>query len=47
MRPHAAGLESNHLSGSYGSFECLKSILDIQCQTGKPITTPTASVAIK
>jgi hypothetical protein len=31
----------------YGSFECLKRISDIQCQTGKPITMPTASVAIK
>jgi hypothetical protein len=39
--------ESSHLSGFYGSFECLKSISDIQYQTGRPITMPTASVAIK
>jgi len=35
------------LSGFYGSIECLKNISDIQCQTGEPITMPTASVAIK
>jgi hypothetical protein len=34
MRPHAAGLESDHLSGFYGSLECLKSTSDIQYQTG-------------
>jgi hypothetical protein len=32
--PHPAILESGHLSGFYGSFECLKSISDIQYQTG-------------
>jgi hypothetical protein len=44
MRPHAAGPKSSHLSGFYGSFECLKSISDIQCPIRKPITMPTASV---
>jgi hypothetical protein len=29
-RPHAAGLEPGHLSGFYGSLECLKNISDIQ-----------------
>jgi hypothetical protein len=47
MRTHPSRLESSHFSGFYGSLECLKSISDIQCQTGKPITIATASVAIK
>jgi hypothetical protein len=47
MRAYSAILEAGQLSGFYGKLECLKSISDIQCQTGKPITMPTANVAIK
>jgi hypothetical protein len=47
MRVYSAILEAGQLSGFYGKLEFLKSISDIQCQTGKPITMPTANVAIK
>ena len=47
MPAHPAILAAGQLSGFYGKLECLKSISDIQCQTGKPITMPTANVAIK
>jgi hypothetical protein len=47
VHSHAAVFESSHLSSFYGSFECLKSISDIQYQTGKPIMVPTANVAKK
>jgi hypothetical protein len=47
VMPDAAGLKPSRLSGFYGSFECLKNISAIQCKTGKPITMPTANVAIK
>jgi hypothetical protein len=40
-------VQPSHLSGFYGNLECLKNISDIQCKTGKPITIPTANVAIK
>jgi hypothetical protein len=47
MRPHRPVPKPGNLSGFYGSLECLKSISDIQRQTGKPISMPTANVAIK
>jgi hypothetical protein len=34
VRPHTAILKPSHLSGFYGSLECLKNISDIQYQTG-------------
>jgi hypothetical protein len=47
MQAYSAILEAGQLSGFYGKLECLKSISDIQCQTGKPIMMPTASVTKK
>jgi hypothetical protein len=44
MRPHRPEPKPGNLSGFYGSLECLKRISDIQRQTGKPISMPTANV---
>jgi len=42
-----AGPQGDHFSGFDRSLECLERISDIQRQTGKPISMPTAKVAIK
>jgi hypothetical protein len=47
MGPQTAVLESSHLSSFNRGLERFQSISDTQYQTGKPITMPTASVAIK
>jgi hypothetical protein len=44
MRTHPSRLESRRFSGFDRGLECLKSISDIQRQTGKPISMPTANV---
>ena len=47
MRSKAAVLEAGHLSDFDRRLERFQSISDIECQTGKPITMPTANVAKK
>jgi len=39
-----AGPQGDHFSGFDRSLECLERISDIQRQTGKPISMPTANV---
>jgi len=39
-----AGPQGDHFTGFDRSLECLERISDIQRQTGKPISMPTANV---